>query len=414
MGNNMKVLIIGTGTSSSARLEFASAKPLPKNGIDFEIFERRAEAKAKRHWGVTVHWAVEFLALYPEEVIESMKSCRVLKGQADDQQEFSRIFDGATGEHVRDIPQGPAKRFNHSKIRGLLASLLPIQYEKHLIGYKELPDGVEAQFSDGTKSKGTLLIGSDGSHSAIRKLLFEKEEDSKWNMMPGHILNNFWMSYTKEQALAIRSQMPKLVNVAIHPNGAYFGLVPLDIDDNQPPEEWVFQVFLSMKKDIDPAEDSPELRYQIVKEVGPTFVAPFNQVIEWMPKDTFVNTDRYGTWETKKWDHRGGKVILAGDSAHSMTPHRAQGFNHALQDVLNIIAGLKRVRAGEQDQVAFVDAYVEEVAVRGSEEVRMSLKQGYAVHNWGQSKDLPTFKIGTTPLHMKQSIVPLPSQEVST
>jgi len=60
--------------------------------------------------------------------------------------------------------------------------------------------------------------------------------------------------------------------------------------------------------------------------------------------------------------------------------------------------------------VDFVDGYVNEVVSRGSEEVRMSLKQGYAVHNWANSKDLPILKVGTTPLHMEQSIVPLPAQ----
>lgn len=89
---------------------------------------------------------------------------------------------------------------------------------------------------------------------------------------------------------------------------------------------------------------------------------------------------------------------------------RAQGLNHALQDVLNIIHGLEDVRDGKTTFKDFVDNYVNEVVARGSDEVRMSLKQCYAVHNWGKDKDMPILKIGTTPLHMEQSVVPLPSQ----
>jgi hypothetical protein len=77
---------------------------------------------------------------------------------------------------------------------------------------------------------------------------------------------------------------------------------------------------------------------------------------------------------------------------------------------LNIIKGLGRIRAGECTWIEFVDSYVDEVTVRGAEEVRMSLKQGYAVHNWVNDKNLPILKIGTTPLHMEQSVVPLPAE----
>lgn len=60
--------------------------------------------------------------------------------------------------------------------------------------------------------------------------------------------------------------------------------------------------------------------------------------------------------------------------------------------------------------VDFATSYVEEVASRGLEEVRMSLQQGLAVHNWDLTKTMPILKIGTTPLHMDQTIVPLPAQ----
>jgi hypothetical protein len=56
-------------------------------------------------------------------------------------------------------------------------------------------------------------------------MLFPNEEDSRWNVMKGYILNNFWMQLEKEHALEIRSQLETLVNIAVHPNGTYFGLV---------------------------------------------------------------------------------------------------------------------------------------------------------------------------------------------
>jgi 2-polyprenyl-6-methoxyphenol hydroxylase-like FAD-dependent oxidoreductase len=79
---------------------------------------------------------------------------------------------------------------------------------------------------------------------------------------------------------------------------------------------------MSVQKEIDPKVDSPELRFELVKKLGPAFIKPFRQVIDWMGDDTYISPDCYGTWETKKWDHKGGKVILAGDAAHAMTPRK--------------------------------------------------------------------------------------------
>lgn len=162
--------------------------------------------------------------------------------------------------------------------------------------------------------------------------------------MPGIILNNFWMQLEKEKAVALREQLGNFMDIAIHSNGSYFGLIrtfhfpccvrprianvrldkALDFANDKPPEEWKFQIFMSMPEpaDLVSGEDSSARRFKIVKHFGMTFVAPFSQATEWFAEDTFISPDHYGTWETKKWDHRGGKVILAGDSAHSMTPRK--------------------------------------------------------------------------------------------
>lgn len=100
---------------------------------------------------------------------------------------------------------------------------------------------------------------------------------------------------------------------------AYFRTIALDIDDPTKPETWKFQIFMGLEIDIKPEDDSPAKRVQLVKAAGKAFVEPFRSGVEWMPEDTYISPDRYGTWETRKWDSKGGKVILAGDAAHGMT-----------------------------------------------------------------------------------------------
>lgn len=104
------------------------------------------------------------------------------------------------------------------------------------------------------------------------------------------------------------------------------GDVALDISADASPENWKFQVFMGLPSDIDPEDDSPAQRFQMVKEAGKPFVDPFRSAIAWMPEGTYISPDRYGTWETQPWNHRGGKVLIAGDAAHSMTARKCFHF----------------------------------------------------------------------------------------
>lgn len=79
---------------------------------------------------------------------------------------------------------------------------------------------------------------------------------------------------------------------------------------------------MGLPTDIRPEEDSPAKRVELVKAAGKNFVDPFRSGTEWMPESTFISPDKYGTWESKKWDDKGGRVILAGDAAHGMTARK--------------------------------------------------------------------------------------------
>lgn len=48
---------------------------------------------------------------------------------------------------------------------------VPIEYGRRCTGYTEGPDGVVAEFSDGSTAEGDVLIGADGLHSGVRGVM---------------------------------------------------------------------------------------------------------------------------------------------------------------------------------------------------------------------------------------------------
>lgn len=56
-----------------------------------------------------------------------LRTAQVVQRDDDRTQESVLFHDGATGEIIKEIPLGPAKRFSHGKIRALLAEGIPVQ-----------------------------------------------------------------------------------------------------------------------------------------------------------------------------------------------------------------------------------------------------------------------------------------------
>jgi 2-polyprenyl-6-methoxyphenol hydroxylase-like FAD-dependent oxidoreductase len=55
---------------------------------------------------------------------------------------------------------------DHAAAQGIVT-----EYGKRLVGVDETPDGVTARFADGSTATGDVLIGADGSRSAVRSLI---------------------------------------------------------------------------------------------------------------------------------------------------------------------------------------------------------------------------------------------------
>lgn len=66
---------------------------------------------------------------------------------------------------------GPLQVIRRSDLYRELAARVPISYGKRLVDVRSSADGVTAVFADGTTASGDVLIGADGVHSTVRRLI---------------------------------------------------------------------------------------------------------------------------------------------------------------------------------------------------------------------------------------------------
>lgn len=174
----------------------------------------------------------------------------------------------------------------------------------------QVPDGVDVTFSDGTQGRYDAVIGADGIHSTIRKMVFGEAG------LPIHSGQAGWRVY-----------MPRLPEVndlwlCDGGHGGKAGFVPLTSD--------LMYLYLT---DTSPSREPPEgelaeLMYEKLQIFGgPVAVC----------RDTYLRDGREVLWKTfdlvdlpPPWFK--GRVIVVGDGAHAASAHLGQGGAMALED----------------------------------------------------------------------------------
>jgi 2-polyprenyl-6-methoxyphenol hydroxylase-like FAD-dependent oxidoreductase len=161
-------LVIGGGIAGPV-----AATALAMAGIDATVYEARpADPAAANGIGGS-------LALEPN----GLAALRII-GVDDDVRAaaipISRSIMSIASKPGREMPAPSGLPPRQLIDRGVLHRILAeraqragvrIQHGKKLIGVSESPDGVTAHFADGTSTSADVLIGADGVHSTVRRLI---------------------------------------------------------------------------------------------------------------------------------------------------------------------------------------------------------------------------------------------------
>jgi 2-polyprenyl-6-methoxyphenol hydroxylase-like FAD-dependent oxidoreductase len=197
---------------------------------------------------------------------------------------------------------------------------------------QEEQDGIKAKFENGTHVQGSCVIGCDGIHSAVRKLLFPDEGP------PGYQGINMWRGVTRAKPFLTGASMiiagwldvGKFVAYPIRNAGAD-GLQLVNwVAEIQSPrnvmQDWSLPGRL---EDFYPV--FADRRYEWLDCAA--LIRGAEQLFEY----PMVDRDPLPYWTL-------GRVTLLGDAAHPMYPRGSNGAGQAILDARALVGCLKRER----------------------------------------------------------------------
>ena len=223
-----------------------------------------------------------------------------------------------------------------------------------VIGFEEAGAEVKVKLRDGTADAGDLLIGADGLRSAVRRQLLDDGDPvylgaTIWRGMvnseglslkPGHGIN--WIGRGSEfLAFHLADQRIYWACVTKEPRGETAGPGGHKQD--------VLDRFAAWEEDI------------------PALVAATEPA-------AILRNDMYDRPPARRWSH--GRVTLAGDAAHPMTPNQGQGACQALEDAVALGKSLE----GAPDIASAFEMYEMQRMRRANRAVAMSRQASRGVH----------------------------------
>ena len=182
-----------------------------------------------------------------------------------------------------------------------------IHFSKQLVGLSQTSHGVELSFKDGTDAITDGVIGADGIHSVIRRILFGPESPvlSGMSAYRSIVPINRLSQYDLRDFIKWWGPIPEgqLVTFPINQGNDLF------VFATTPESDWQYESW-PMAGDIATLRDEFSGYHQEPRDILDAC-------------DETLRTALFGRCPLAKWSK--GKVTLIGDACHAMVPFMAQG-----------------------------------------------------------------------------------------
>ncbi|WP_124727406.1 FAD-dependent monooxygenase [Staphylospora marina] len=307
-----KVLVIGGGIAGLAVACF-----LKRIGMEPVVFESREEPDA--YSGLFLNVAANGLRVLrmlgvDERIAAEGFPCSRMMMWSGSGKRLGVVSNGTRDHAGTVIKRKDLERIlrEHARHAGV-----DVAYGKKLTDLKVDETGVTAFFGDGTKERGDLLVGSDGIHSATRRIIDPEAPD------PGYTGLLSVGGFTKVPGLSptIGEQHMMFGKRAffghlVREDGEVYWFANVEYPGNPtrrelsriPSEEWKRKLTELFADDKGPAAT-------IISSTSEIGVFPIHDILH-----------------QRVW-HK-GPVVLIGDAVHATSPNSGQGASLALEDAL--------------------------------------------------------------------------------
>ncbi|GHH96121.1 FAD-dependent monooxygenase [Streptomyces capillispiralis] len=320
VGGARRVLIAGGGIGG-----LAAALALQRRGFDPVVYERAEEL---RDGGAGLHiWTNGVLALDHLGLADQVLAVAPAQQTA--------RFTTWRGETLGAWPIGdftarygrPTIAVERSVLHGVLREALarrgaePVHTGAHVVGFDQRPGGVVVRFADGTSASGDVLIGADGIHGAVRRVLLG-------DTPPRH---TGYIAWRGRAPLDHPDIPPGTFNAVFGPGTrfTYYDVAPGLV-------HW-----MSVANGPAGGRDEPGVRDLLLRRHR-DWAGPVADLLAGTPEEWIIRGDVQYRRPDRRWSE--GLVTLLGDAAHPITFNIGQGACQALEDALVLAEHLERDR----------------------------------------------------------------------
>jgi 2-polyprenyl-6-methoxyphenol hydroxylase-like FAD-dependent oxidoreductase len=306
----MRAIVIGAGIGG-----LAAGIALARAGIDVDVFERADDLQevgaGLSLWANAIH-ALDVLGL--GETIRTFSAAYAVAG--------IRTMSGA----ILTSPTPDLERrlgafcvvMHRVDLQEVLMKALGTEHV-HLAArcerFQEDAAGVTAEFSDGRRARGDVLIGADGLHSIVRSQLHGRRP-------PRYAGYTAWRSVVPFETAQVRASESWGF-------GTRFGLVPMR----------GHRVYWFATENTAEGGRKPDEKAHLLR-LFRGWHDPIQALLEATPGSAILRNDIYDRPALRKWGT--GRVTLLGDAAHPMTPNLGQGACQAVEDAVVLAQCLQR------------------------------------------------------------------------
>ncbi len=303
MGESREILIAGGGLGG-----LAAAIALRQKGFQVAVFEKSSELREVGA-GLSV-WPNATRVLARLGLLEqTLRHSQILKCLR------LQTWKGKVLAEVRCVGEceTPTICIHRADLLAILSEKIPtecIHLGEKLETFEQNETEVVARFASGKTAQGRALIGADGIHSTVRRLVLGQSR-------PIYRGYHAWRGVAR----FLPKTFPLTMAAETWGRGLRFGMAPMGSGQTY----WYATANAPEGALGNPSGWKNELR-----EAFGAWASPIPELIEASEPDSILKHDMVDRRAVRRWGR--GRVTLLGDAAHLTTPNLGQGACMALED----------------------------------------------------------------------------------